>query len=204
MSQALAELKTAQEQLLRREKMAFLGELTAGIAHELQNPLNFVANFAGVSAELAAELLAEVALPVLNREGLQTVARDLQYNQERIRRHGLRASAIVRDMLEHSRIGPGQRAPCNLNALAEEMLTLAYQNLCASDQTFRATLRTDLDPRLGTVPVVAPDICRTLFQPVRQRLLRRAAAPAGAGCCRRRPRRRVRTHSEREHPPAHG
>ena len=183
LSQALAELKTAQEQLLRREKMAFLGELTAGIAHELQNPLNFVANFAGVSAELAAELLAEVALPVLNREGLQTVARDLQYNQERIRRHGLRASAIVRDMLEHSRIGPGQRAPCNLNALAEEMLTLAYQNLCASDQAFRATLRTDLDPRLGTVPVVAPDIgrmllnlCANALYAVRQRQQELAAA----------------------------
>jgi two-component system NtrC family sensor kinase len=160
---ALANLKTAQEQLLRREKMAFLGELTAGIAHELQNPLNFVANFAEVSGELTAELHAEVARPELDREALEALAVDVQLNQEKIRQHAQRASSIVKTMLEHSRNGPAPPLPTDLNALVEESLRLAYQNLCGPDHAFQATLRTNLDPGLGLVPVVAQDLERVLL-----------------------------------------
>ena len=180
---ALADLKTAQDQLMRREKLAFLGELTAGIAHELQNPLNFVANFAGVSAELTAELHAEISRPVLDRQALEALATDVQLNQEKIRQHGQRASAIVKTMLEHSRNGPAPRLPTDLNALVEEALTLAYQNLCGSDHAFHAFLHTRLDPKLGLVPVVAQDLSRVLLNvcanalyAVRQRALAATAA----------------------------
>ena len=187
---ALVDLKMAQEQLLRREKMAFLGELTAGIAHELQNPLNFVANFAGVSGELTAELHAEVARPVLDRAALEALATDVQLNQEKIRQHAQRASSIVKTMLEHSRSGPAPRLPADLNALVEESLMLAYQNLCGTDHAFKATLRTNLDPGLGSVPVVAQDLervllnlCANALYAVRQRQhqLLRAASPDSGG-----------------------
>lgn len=184
---ALADLKTAQDQLMRREKLAFLGELTAGIAHELQNPLNFVANFAGVSAELTAELQVEVSRPVLDRKALQALATDVQLNQEKIREHGQRASSIVKTMLEHSRNGPAPRFPTDLNALVVEALTLAYQNLCGTDHAFHAFLHTRLDPELGPVPVVAQDLSRVLLNvcanalyAVRQRELA-AAATGGLG-----------------------
>ena len=183
---ALVDLKTAQDQLMRREKLAFLGELTAGIAHELQNPLNFVANFAGVSAELTAELQAEVSRPVLDRKALEALTADVQLNQEKIREHGQRASSIVKTMLEHSRNGPAPRLPTDLNALVEEALTLAYQNLCNSDHAFHAFLHTRLDPGLGPVPVVAQDLSRVLLNvcanalyAVRQRALAAAASTGG-------------------------
>ncbi|OGX85815.1 ATP-binding protein [Hymenobacter glacialis] len=187
---ALADLKTAQEQLLRHEKMAFLGELTAGIAHELQNPLNFVTNFAGVNSELTAELHAEVARPELDREALVALAADVQLNQEKIRQHAQRASAIVKTMLEHSRSGPAPRLPTNLNALVQESLTLAYQNICGTDHEFKATLHTNLDPDLGPVPVVAQDLERVLLNLCanalyavhqRQQDLQQLASPASAG-----------------------
>ncbi|MBF9237300.1 histidine kinase [Hymenobacter sp. BT683] len=185
---ALADLKTAQDQLLRHEKMAFLGELTAGIAHELQNPLNFVANFASVSAELTAELQAEVGRPVLNRKALAALATDVQLNQEKIRQHGQRASSIVKTMLEHSRNGPAPRLPTDLNALVEESLMLAYQNLCSTDHAFRAFLHTRLDVKLGPVPVVAQDLSRVLLNlcanalyAVRQQALSVAAVGGPAG-----------------------
>jgi signal transduction histidine kinase len=185
---ALADLKTAQDQLLRREKMAFLGELTAGIAHELQNPLNFVANFAGVSAELTAELKAEVSRPVLDRKALEVLAADVQLNQEKIRQHGQRASSIVKTMLEHSRNGPAPRLPTDLNALVEESLMLAYQNLCSTDHAFHAFLHTRLDPALGPVPVVAQDLervllnlCANALYAVRQRALSAASTGGPAG-----------------------
>ncbi|WP_345057213.1 tetratricopeptide repeat-containing sensor histidine kinase [Hymenobacter glaciei] len=185
---ALADLKTAQDQLMRREKLAFLGELTAGIAHELQNPLNFVANFAGASAELAAELLAEVSRPVLDRTALENLAADVQLNQEKIRQHGQRASSIVKTMLEHSRNGAAPRLPTDLNALVEEALMLAYQNLCGSDHAFRAYLHTRLDPELGPVPVVAQDLSRVLLNvcanalyAVRQRALAAVSGGEPAG-----------------------
>ena len=185
---ALADLKTAQDQLMRREKLAFLGELTAGIAHELQNPLNFVANFAGASAELAVELLAEVSRPVLDRKALEALAADVQLNQEKIQQHGQRASSIVKTMLEHSRNGAAPRLPTDLNALVEEALMLAYQNLCGSDHAFRAYLHTRLDPELGPVPVVAQDLSRVLLNlcanalyAVRQRALAAVSSGEPAG-----------------------
>ena len=185
---ALVDLKEAQNQLLRREKMAFLGELTAGIAHELQNPLNFVANFASVSTELVAELQAEVSRPVLDRKALETLAADVQLNQEKIRQHGQRASSIVKSMLEHSRSGPAPRVLTDLNALAEESLMLAYQNMCSTDHAFRAYLHTRLDPELGPVPVVAQDLGRVLLNlcanalyAVQQRALAAAATGGAAG-----------------------
>ena len=185
---ALADLKAAQDQLLRSEKMAFLGELTAGIAHELQNPLNFVANFAGVSTELVAELQVEVNRPVLDRKALEALAADVQLNQEKIRQHGQRASAIVKTMLEHSRSGPAPQVPTDLNALVEESLMLAYQNLCSTNHAFRAFLHTRLDPELGLVPVVTQDLervllnlCANALYAVQQRAVAAAATGGAAG-----------------------
>ena len=163
LQQALAELKNTQAQLIQAEKMASLGELTAGIAHEIQNPLNFVNNFSEVSAELVHEL----------QEARQQQPRDLDLEQEllddvvqnlvKIGQHGSRASAIVRGMLEHSRTNAGQKEPTDLNALAEEYAKLAYHGARAKDSAFHATLTTDLDPTLGEVLVVPQEVSRVLM-----------------------------------------
>ncbi|GAC1592385.1 MAG: hypothetical protein NVS3B25_12860 [Hymenobacter sp.] len=142
----LAQLRQTQSQLVQAEKMAFLGELTAGIAHELQNPLNFMKNFAEVSTGLGQEILA-----------------GLKQNLQQISQHGQRASSIIKDMLAHSRAGTGQRVPSDLNALADESLTLAYEALCAQDKAFQAALVRDFDVELGLVPVVAQDLGRVLL-----------------------------------------
>jgi len=163
LAEAISTLKTTQAQLVQREKMASLGELTAGIAHEIQNPLNFVNNFAEVSAELAAELQAEVESPNLDRVLLDSTVRDLRQNQEKIQQHGRRAATIVRDMLEHARSSKGDRTPTDLNGLAEESLRLAYHSLRAKHKTFNATLTTHFDPALGLVEVVPQEISRVLL-----------------------------------------
>ena len=160
---ALAELKATQAQLIQKEKLASLGELTAGIAHEIQNPLNFVNNFADVSAELVQELEAEQQKITRDASLEREILGDVKQNLQKVVHHGRRASAIVRAMLEHSRNSSGQREPTNLNNLAEEYLRLAYQALRAKDKTFNCALKTDFDPDLDQVTVVAQDIGRVLL-----------------------------------------
>ena len=159
----LTQLRQTQGQLVQAEKMAFLGELTAGIAHELQNPLNFMKNFAEVSTDLVDGMNGERP-PDGQDAGLEgEILVGLKQNLQQISQHGQRASAIIKGMLEHSRSGTGQRVPTDLNALAGEQLTLAYQGLCAHDKTFSARLATELDPQLGLVAVVTQDMGRVLL-----------------------------------------
>ena len=160
---ALAELRTTQQQLIQSEKMASLGELTAGIAHEIQNPLNFVNNFADVSAELVAELETEQASPTPDTGLEDELLADLRHNLTKINQHGQRASSIVRGMLAHSRQSTGERQPTQLNALADEYLRLAYHGLRAKDKTFNATLKTDFAALLPLVPAVPGDLGRVLL-----------------------------------------
>jgi len=176
---ALAELRAAQVQLVQAEKMASLGELTAGIAHEIQNPLNFVNNFADVSLEMLVELREEQARqqrePKLEAELLNDIAQNLQ----KIHHHGQRAASIVKGMLEHSRASTGERLPTNVNHLAEEYLRLAYQGLRAKDKSFNATLTTEFESTLPEVEAIGSDLGRVLlnlfsnaFYAVRQRQLK--------------------------------
>ncbi len=176
LNQSLTHLKATQAQLIQREKMASLGELTAGIAHEIQNPLNFVTNFAEVSAELADEL--DESVQTGDADTTAALTADLRANMKHIVQNGQRASAIVRSMLEHSRTGSGQRQPTNLNALAGEYLKLAYQGLRAKDKDLNARLVTDFDATLGQVEVVPQELGRVLlnlynnaFYAVRERQL---------------------------------
>ena len=173
---ALTELRATQAQLVQSEKMASLGELTAGIAHEIQNPLNFVNNFAEVSAELVTELEEERARPARDAGLEDELLADLKQNLLKITQHGGRAASIVRGMLEHSRTSSGERIPTDLNQLADEYLRLAYHGLRAKDKSFNATLQPDFDPTLPPVPVLAQDLGRVLlnllsnaFYAVRQR-----------------------------------
>ncbi len=160
---SLDHLKATQAQLIQSEKMASLGELTAGIAHEIQNPLNFVNNFAEVSAELVGELEDEQQSPARDPELETELLGDLKQNLEKISLHGKRASGIVRGMLEHARTTTGQKEPTDLNALCDEYLRLAYHGLRAKDKTFNCALVTDFDPNAKPVPVVAQDIGRVVL-----------------------------------------
>ena len=158
---ALTELRITQTQLIQKEKLASLGELTAGIAHEIQNPLNFVNNFSEVSTELVGELKDE--LDRGDTEEAKAIAGDLTQNLEKIILHGRRASSIVKGMLEHSRTASGERQLTNLNALGDEYLRLAYQGLRAKDKTFNCELITNFAPDLGKVDVVPQDVGRVLL-----------------------------------------
>ena len=160
---SLTGLRAAQAQLVQSEKMASLGELTAGIAHEIQNPLNFVNNFSEVSAELVTELEEEQQRPTRDAELEAELLGDVRQNLLKIHHHGQRAAGIVRGMLEHSRTSTAERRSTNLNKLAEEYLRLAYQGLRAKDKTFQAELKTDFDPALPRVSVVATDLGRVLL-----------------------------------------
>jgi signal transduction histidine kinase len=161
LQKSLEELKAAQAQLIQSEKMASLGELTAGIAHEIQNPLNFVNNFSDVSKELLAEMKTELELG--NTDDAKGIAEDVIQNLEKIAHHGKRADAIVKGMLQHSRSGSSQKEPTNINALTEEYVRLTYHGLKAKDPSFNATIKTDFDGSVDNIEVIPQDIGRVLL-----------------------------------------
>jgi signal transduction histidine kinase len=141
--------------------MASLGELTAGIAHEIQNPLNFVNNFSEVNRELLAEMKDEMDKG--NIVDAKEIANDVIANQEKINHHGKRADAIVKGMLQHSQSGSGVKEPADINALADEYLRLAYHGLRAKDKSFNATLKTNFDENIGKVNIIPQDIGRVIL-----------------------------------------
>jgi signal transduction histidine kinase len=157
----LTELKQAQQQLVQSEKMASLGELTAGIAHEIQNPLNFVNNFSEVSNELIDEMNNELEKGEI--EEAREIASDLKQNLEKINHHGKRADAIVKGMLQHSRKSTGQKEPTDINALADEYLRLSFHGLRAKDKNFNATIETDFDNSIRKINIIPQDIGRVLL-----------------------------------------
>ncbi|MVM29042.1 histidine kinase [Spirosoma sp. HMF4905] len=163
--QALTDLKATQTQLIQKEKLASLGELTAGIAHEIQNPLNFVNNFAEVSTELIDELKEGPfqKLPDDEKEYAQEILGDLTSNLKKINHHGGRASSIVKGMLEHSRTESGEKRPTDLNTLADEYLKIAYHGFKAKNQSFNCELITDFDADLKPVDVAPQEIGRVLL-----------------------------------------
>ncbi|MEO5946495.1 MAG: ATP-binding protein [Chitinophagaceae bacterium] len=159
--QSLDDLKAAQTQLVQAEKMASLGELTAGIAHEIQNPLNFVNNFSEVSKELLDEMKEEIDKG--NYDDAKEIANDVIQNLEKINHHGKRADGIVKGMLQHSRTSSGQKEFTDINALADEYLRLAFHGLRAKDKTFNAAMRTDYDDNIGLIKIIPQDIGRVIL-----------------------------------------
>ena len=161
LKQSLEELKSTQSQLIQSEKMASLGELTAGIAHEIQNPLNFVNNFSEVNEEMIDELQQE--LKSGNVEEAICISNDIKENQEKINHHGRRADAIVKGMLQHSRASTGKKEPTDINALADQYLRLSYHGFRAKDKNFNATMETNFDDTIGKINVIPQDIGRVLL-----------------------------------------
>ncbi|WP_237144880.1 sensor histidine kinase [Pontibacter pamirensis] len=162
----LDDLKATQNQLVHKEKMASLGELTAGIAHEIQNPLNFVNNFSELGQELCQEVQEEVrqlSVPPGEKKNLQELVSDLSQNQKKVLLHGQRADAIVKGMLEHSRASTGDKHPTNLNALADEYMRLSYFGIRVKEKNFQCTLDTCYDQSMGHVEVVPQDLGRVLL-----------------------------------------
>ena len=157
----LVELQSTQKQLIQAEKMASLGELTAGIAHEIQNPLNFVNNFSEVSVELIAEMKEE--LKAGNAEAVIEIAEDIEKNLYKISHHGKRADAIVKGMLQHSRSSTGIKEATDLNSLADEYLRLSYHGLRAKDKNFNATMITHYDENIGLVYIIPQDLGRVFL-----------------------------------------
>ncbi len=161
LQQSLDDLKAAQTQLVQAEKMASLGELTAGIAHEIQNPLNFVNNFSEVSKELLDEMKEEIEKG--NYDEAKDIANDVIQNLEKINHHGKRADGIVKGMLQHSRTSSGQKELTDINALADEYFRLAFHGLRAKDKTFNAAMKTDYDESIGLIKIIPQDIDRVIL-----------------------------------------
>jgi two-component system NtrC family sensor kinase len=159
--QAYDNLKATQQQLIQSEKMASLGELTAGIAHEIQNPLNFVNNFSDVNKELADELEQEIEKG--NYSDAKAIAKDIKDNEQKINHHGKRADAIVKGMLQHSRASSGQKELTDINILADEYLRLGYHGFRAKDKSFNAEIKTDFDNSIGKINIIPQDIGRVLL-----------------------------------------
>ena len=157
----LHQLRSTQTQLIQSEKMASLGELTAGIAHEIQNPLNFVNNFSDVNAELIEELKNE--LQTGSKEEAISIANDISENEQKINHHGKRADAIVKNMLQHSRTSSGLKEPTDINALADEYLRLAYHGLRVKDKSFNTAIKTEFDNSIEKINIVSQDIGRVLL-----------------------------------------
>jgi len=161
LQQSLDDLKAVQTQLIQSEKMASLGELTAGIAHEIQNPLNFVNNFSEVSKELLDEMKEEIEKG--NYDDVKDIANDVIQNLEKINHHGKRADGIVKGMLQHSRTSSGQKELTDINALADEYFRLAFHGLRAKDKTFNAAMKTDYDDSIGIIKIIPQDIGRVIL-----------------------------------------
>jgi signal transduction histidine kinase len=166
LSKSLEDLRTAQDRLVQTQKLASLGQLTAGIAHEIKNPLNFVNNFSGVSAELIDELqeaLKDVSLNEKRRSEISELMDTLRGNLDKVMQHGKRADAIVKNMLLHSREGSGEHRVVDINAIVEESLNLAYHGARAEKQGFNISLERSFDPTTGEADVFPQDITRVLL-----------------------------------------
>jgi signal transduction histidine kinase len=166
LSRSLDDLRAAQDRLIQTEKLASLGQLTAGIAHEIKNPLNFVNNFSALSAELVGEMndvLAEATLDEKTRSELDELAQMLKTNLEKVVQHGKRADSIVRNMLLHSRQGFGEHRPSDINAIVDESLNLAYHGARAEKTGFNITMQRNLDPSVGMADIYPQEITRVLL-----------------------------------------
>jgi len=161
LEKTLRDLRATQQQLIQSEKMASLGELTAGIAHEIQNPLNFVNNFAETNTELIDEMKEEVEKG--NFDEVRAIAKDLKDNNQKIAFHGKRAESIVKGMLQHSRSSTGKKELTDINALADEFLRLSYHGLRAKDKSFNATMETNFDYNINKIQVIPQDVGRVLL-----------------------------------------
>jgi len=161
LQESIESLKSTQSQLIQSEKMASLGELTAGIAHEIQNPLNFVNNFSEVNSELITEMKQEIDRG--NLDEVKEIADNIDENEKKIIFHGKRADEIVKSMLQHSRSSSGVKEPTDINALCDEYLRLSYHGLRAKDKSFNATMKTDFDETIGNINILPQDIGRVVL-----------------------------------------